>query len=371
MNSDIDDWLEDLMGLPETTSTESREPASEQLPSVMSNETLPSETPQPVDLSEEALEEIFQEYGFHEVQDAEEYVEIRPVEDTPITLDSDSIAEAEEEEEEAGDTEEEEEEVNTEAPASSSPELPPPLPENSPTLLMDDSTSRFSGTEWYNAITQKHVVIAGVGGIGSNLAFQIARMHPAVLSLFDPDVVEEANMSGQLFGRDDIGKYKVSAIYDMLYNYAPSPIIYTHRNRFLATNNPYNIMMCGFDNMEARKTFFNVWKNNVVSLEDDHKKECLYLDGRLSIDMLQVFCITGDDTYNMQRYEQEFLFSDAEAEETVCSMKQTTYLASMIASLMTNLFVNFVANSLDPVIPYDLPFFTQYDAQNMLFKTER
>ena len=368
MNSNFEDWLEDLMA--ETPSNGSQEPASEQLPSVLPA-TLSSESPQPVDLSEEALEEIFQEYGFHEIQDAEEYVETSPVEDTPTTLDSTNTEESEEEGyEDTDEGEQEEEEVNTEAYVSSSPDLPPPLPENSPTLLMDDSTSRFSGTEWYNAITQKHVVIVGIGGIGSNLAFQIARMHPAVLTLFDPDVVEEANMSGQLFGRDDIGKYKVSAIYEMLCNYAPSPIIYTHRNRFLATTIS-NIAMCGFDNMEARKTFFNVWKNHVVSLEDDRKKECLYLDGRLSIDTLQVFCITGDDTYNMQRYEQEFLFSDAEAEETVCSMKQTTYLASMIASLMTNLFVNFVANSLDPVIPYDLPFFTQYDAQNMLFKTER
>lgn len=369
MNSNFEDWLEDLMA--ETPSNESLEPASEQLPSVMPA-TLSSESSQPVDLSEEALEEIFQEYGFHEVQDAEEYVAISHVETPSATLDSTNTEESEEGE--AEDTEEEEgeeEEVNTEASTSSSSELPPPLPENSPTLLMDDSTSRFSGTEWYNAITEKRVVIAGIGGIGSNLAFQIARMHPAVLSLFDPDIVEEANMSGQLFGNGDIGKHKVSAMYEMLCNYAPSPIIYTHRNRFLATNNPTDIMMCGFDNMEARKTFFNVWKNHVVSLEDDRKKECLYLDGRLSIDMLQVFCITGDDTYNMQRYEQEFLFSDAEAEETVCSMKQTTYLASMIASLMTNLFVNFVANSLEPVIPYDLPFFTQYDAQNMLFKTER
>ena len=66
----------------------------------------------------------------------------------------------------------------------------------------------------------------------------------------------------------------------------------------------------------------------------------------------------------------EYLFTDAEAEETVCSMKQTTYMACMIASIMTNLFVNFTANLLDPVIPYDLPFFTEYDAQNMIFKTE-
>jgi hypothetical protein len=85
---------------------------------------------------------------------------------------------------------------------------------------------------------------------------------------------------------------------------------------------------------------------------------------------LQIFCITGDDTANMARYSNNYLFSDDEADETVCSMKQTTYLACMIGSLMTNLFTNFVANLLNPVIPYDLPFFTEYDAQNMIFKTE-
>lgn len=85
---------------------------------------------------------------------------------------------------------------------------------------------------------------------------------------------------------------------------------------------------------------------------------------------MQIFCITGDDTANMARYSNNYLFSDDEADETVCSMKQTTYLACMIGSLMTNLFTNFVANQLNPVIPYDLPFFTEYDAQNMIFKTE-
>ena len=51
-------------------------------------------------------------------------------------------------------------------------------------------------------------------------------------------------------------------------------------------------------------------------------------------------------------------------------MKQTTYLACMIGSLMVNLFTNFVAGTLNPILPYDLPFFTEYDAQNMIFNTE-
>jgi hypothetical protein len=79
--------------------------------------------------------------------------------------------------------------------------------------------------------------------------------------------------------------------------------------------------------------------------------------------------VTGDNEYACDEYYNKYLFSDSEADATVCSMKQTTYLACMIGSVMTNLFTNWVANLIDPVIPYDLPFFTEYDAQNMIFKT--
>ena len=92
-------------------------------------------------------------------------------------------------------------------------------------------------------------------------------------------------------------------------------------------------------------------------------------NSRLSIDTLQVLCITGDNVYAITEYRDKYLFNDSEADATVCSMKQTTYLACMIGSVMVNLFTNWVAGLLDPIMPYDLPFFTEYDAQNMIFKT--
>ena len=246
----------------------------------------------------------------------------------------------------------------------------PLLPPNSPTLLIDDSTSRFSGTEWYNEIQNQRIILAGCGGIGSNLAFQLARMHPDALFLYDDDMVERANMSGQLFCQDDVGKFKVNAVSDMVHKYTTIDHLYANAIRFGDNSEAADIMICGFDNMAARKTFFTIWHEHVRVKTVEDRKKCLYLDGRLSIDTLQILCIRGDDTYNIKRYEDNFLFKDSEADQTVCSMKQTTYLACMIGSLMTNLFTNFVANTLDPVIPYDLPFFIEYDAQNMIFKTE-
>ena len=45
-------------------------------------------------------------------------------------------------------------------------------------------------------------------------------------------------------------------------------------------------------------------------------------------------------------------------------------MANMIASVMVNLFVNFVANQCKPLIERDLPFYTTYSAETMYYKTE-
>lgn len=247
---------------------------------------------------------------------------------------------------------------------------PDTIPLNSPTLLMDETTSRFSGAEWYNEIQKQRIILAGLGGIGSWLAVQLARMSPEALYLYDDDTVEAGNMSGQMYSNRAIGDTKVMAISNIIMNYTNTNNLYAINERFTRNTPAGDVMICGFDNMEARKTFFQSWLNHVMNQSAD-KSKCLFIDGRLSMDTLQVFCIQGTDIYNIERYQREFLFSDSEADETVCSMKQTTYLACMIGSIMTNLFTNWVANQLEPIIPYDLPFFTEYDSQNVIFKTER
>lgn len=245
-----------------------------------------------------------------------------------------------------------------------------PLPLNSPSLLVDEATTRFSGASWFDEIQKSRVIIAGIGGIGSNVAFQLARMAPANITLYDDDVVERVNMAGQLYSTNDIGQRKVDAIASMISAYTLARQINAVPSMFTNSTEAGDIMICGFDNMAARKIFYNSWKRHVQTLTSDNRAKCLFLDGRLSIDTLQIFCIQGDDKVSMDRYETEFLFSDFQAEHTICSMKQTTYLACMIGSLMVNLFTNFIANSLNPVIPYDLSFFTEYDSSNMLFKTQ-
>ena len=244
------------------------------------------------------------------------------------------------------------------------------IPKNSGSLLVDEATSRFSSAIWYQKIQEKTIVLAGVGGIGSYVGFLLARMKPYTLFIFDPDTVETANMSGQLYGRSDIGVPKVSALSRMIMIYTDFGSVYAVSERFNADNQGTDIMICGFDNMEARKTFFSKWLEHVNSKPENKRGDCLYIDGRLAAEEFQVLCIKGDDTYNIERYKNEFLFSDRDADETICSYKQTTFMANMIASFMVNLFVNFVANQCNPLIERDLPFYTTYSAETMYYKTE-
>ncbi len=244
------------------------------------------------------------------------------------------------------------------------------IPTNSATLLVDEATSRFSSAIWYENIQKKTVILAGVGGIGSYVGFLLARMKPASMFIYDNDTVEAVNMSGQLYGQSDLGRPKVSALAEMIRNYANYGSVFAISERFTEESEASDIMICGFDNMAARKLFFNKWLSHVQSKPEEERKNCLFIDGRLAAEEFQVLCIKGDDEYNINRYNNEFLFSDAEADETICSYKQTTFCANMIASYMVNLFVNFCANQCGPLIERDLPFLTTYNAETMYLKTE-
>ena len=263
-------------------------------------------------------------------------------------------------------------EVRVDANVTPEPQIEEPeiinaeIPVNSSSVLIEETTSRFSGAVWFENIKSKNVTLAGLGGIGSYVAFLIARLHVNTLTIYDDDVVESGNMSGQLYGLNDIGLLKANATYRNVAQFADYHNVNVFQERFGSQSAHTNIMICGFDNMVARRIFFDTWLRDLPDSGD--KSDYLFIDGRLAAESLQVFCIRGDDDYNIKRYREEFLFSDAEADETICSYKQTTFMANMIGSIITNLFVNFCANQCDVLVPRDMPFLTEYSAETMYFK---
>lgn len=242
------------------------------------------------------------------------------------------------------------------------------IPENSPTLLMSETTTRFSGAMWYDKIREQRVMLAGVGGIGSWVALLLSRLDIADLFLFDNDTVETVNMAGQFFTRNSVGNNKAQAVRNLINDFS-NFFRASSFGRYTANSSTSDIMVCGFDNMEARKIFYRNWKRHVINKPTvESRKLCLFIDGRLNAEEFQILAIQGDDLNSMADYEKNWLFDDSEVEEAICSYKQTSFMANMIASYMVNIFVNFVANQCDPVFPRDIPFFTSYSADTMFTK---
>ena len=234
-----------------------------------------------------------------------------------------------------------------------------------------ESTQRFSGAIWHNKIQEQEIVLAGVGGIGSYVLFLLSRMKPRQIYAYDPDNVEYVNLAGQLYSREDVGRPKVESVASMAHRYSDYYGISTFYDRFTETSPTRDIMICGFDNMAARKLFYSRWKAHVDSkASEEEKAKCLFIDGRLNAEEFQVLCITGNNPYAINKYESEWLFDDSQVEEAVCSYKQTTYMANMIGSVMVNLFTNFCANLCNPIVERDIPFISRYDGATMFFKTE-
>ena len=242
-----------------------------------------------------------------------------------------------------------------------------PVVPNMENALTENNTARFSSAIWYENIRKKVIILAGVGGIGSWVALLLGKLQPASIFMYDNDSVESVNMAGQLYSTQDVGSSKVDALANTIRKYAAYEGAFAVRQLYEADCEPADIMICGFDNMVARKTFYRRWLNHVREKTTEQQKHCLFIDGRLAAEELQVFCLTGDNNFGMYQYETNYLFTDSQAESTICSYKQTAFMANMIAGVIVNLLVNFAANECNPPMPRSLPFKTLYNATMMFF----
>ena len=82
------------------------------------------------------------------------------------------------------------------------------------------------------------VGIAGMGGLGSNVAVALTRLGLGKLIIADFDLVENSNLNRQQYYLDQVGQPKVDASTDNLKRINPHIDIQAHRIRLTAANIP-------------------------------------------------------------------------------------------------------------------------------------
>lgn len=204
---------------------------------------------------------------------------------------------------------------------------------------------RWSGADW--ATEQRLITLVGLGGIGSWTALNLSRIGHE-LYLVDGDTVDETNVrGGQMYKMSDIGKTKALAVHEICREMGcVNCLDVIEENYNEETHGMTDICICGLDNMAARKEVFIAWEKhlNHLASEGGGMEDCLFIDGRLLLENMEIFTIKGDDEEAITKYKAEHLFDDSEVTDLDCTTKQCTFSAMIIAGMITSALCNFLTN---------------------------
>ncbi len=213
---------------------------------------------------------------------------------------------------------------------------------------------RWTGADWGDQ--QKEIMIVGQGGIGSWLTLALSRNDHTIYTV-DMDTVDQTNVTGgQMFRSTDVGRSKVAAVSEICKLFGCTNKIWPFEAEYHRDLGIMPITMCGLDNMKARRLVFETWKDHPSRTPE----EALFIDGRLTLEMYEIFCIQGDRIDQMEEYLEKHLFTDEQAQELDCTTKQSTFAAMGIASMMTATFCNWLTNKKLGMDFRTVPFYQRF-----------
>lgn len=205
---------------------------------------------------------------------------------------------------------------------------------------MQLEAKRFSGADWASEL--RNILLVGVGGIGSWTALSLSRIGHSLI-LVDGDRVDRTNVTGgQLYGHQHTDQHKVDATQRVCREFGCSnDILPIERNFVREDADGHHIIITGLDSMKPRREVYEAWRAN---LNSTNRQEAILIDGRLTMEMFEVFTLVGTDTARMAEYEKDWLFSDEQSQELDCTTKQSSFGAMGIGAHITALLCNHLTN---------------------------
>jgi molybdopterin/thiamine biosynthesis adenylyltransferase len=227
--------------------------------------------------------------------------------------------------------------------------------------------TRFKDAPFYKPDLE--IIIAGLGGIGSYTSYSLCRQGYTMF-LYDFDTVEIHNIGSQLYGLKDIGKSKESVAKEIASIYGGNDDIHL-MGKFTEDSPISNIVLSCFDNMSSRKLLFNKWLDYQLSKDVDYKELHpneinIFIDGRMDAQNFQVYSVKS--LLEAEEYKKT-LFDDADIPDLPCSYKATAHTGMMIASTISTILLNHIANKISHFAMREVPFATTYSNELMNFET--
>lgn len=168
------------------------------------------------------------------------------------------------------------------------------------------------------------ITVIGAGAIGSWTTLALAKMGFGDIEVFDFDTIERENMNSQFYPLRDIGRNKVSALFELVHDFTGTDIK-QNRCRYERGIFP-GIVISAVDSMEVRRL---VW--------DNHKNKSpgtrAIIDPRMGAESALLYVMNPMNAKDQSSYEKS-LYSDASAVQERCTSKAVIYTANMLSGLV-------------------------------------
>ena len=163
------------------------------------------------------------------------------------------------------------------------------------------------------------ITVIGAGAVGSFTVLALAKSGAQRIVVYDDDSVEPHNLPNQWYRLKDVGRLKVQALHDLVFDMTGVRIDVVPE-RF--TGRPATeVTVCAVDSMDVR---IDLWRQL-------HPRPSLYVDARMGAEVGTVKCVGPFGTW----YE-DTLYPSSEALHAPCTARATMYCASGLAAFIAS-----------------------------------
>jgi molybdopterin/thiamine biosynthesis adenylyltransferase len=162
-------------------------------------------------------------------------------------------------------------------------------------------------------LCDRGVDIIGCGAVGGFESLLLGKLGIQKIRIFDPDTVSYLNLGNQVYRTKDIGKLKVRALKEILWDHAKCPAR-EFSSKVEGLTNLNSFVFMAVDSMHSRK---EIWEKSIKM--NPHVE--LLIDTRMGDNVGRVFCVNPKAPEDIEKYESSSNYSDEESEEAACANK--------------------------------------------------
>lgn len=204
----------------------------------------------------------------------------------------------------------------------------------------------------HSKMANTNFVVIGVGAIGRQVAILLAASGASNVTIFDNDKVSKENLGVQGYGPDDLDRYKVHVVSDVMTRLNPDTFVApepravgkdAYKIVWQSAYKERNVVFCCVDSITAREDIFDCLLVEGFAGNAEGNRPGLFIDGRMAAETLRV--VTWPTSEQPERY-QSTLFPSGESFKAPCTGRTTLYSSYVVAGLMMGECVKWLRDEL-------------------------